>query len=65
VAAQAVLSGSFVNEVVARVQHDVFDYLDAPVARIGAQNGISPSGEPGASVPARRRRHRGRRAGLL
>ena len=45
VAAQAVLSGSFVNEVVARVQGEVFDYLDAPVARIGAQNGISPQAE--------------------
>ncbi len=45
VASQAVLSGSFVNEVVARIQNDVFDYLDAPVARIGAQNGISPQAE--------------------
>lgn len=45
VAAQAVLSGSFVNEIVARIQHDVFDYLDAPVARIGALNGISPQAE--------------------
>jgi pyruvate/2-oxoglutarate/acetoin dehydrogenase E1 component len=47
VAAQAVLSGSFVNEVVARIQHDVFDYLDAPVARIGALNGISPQAAKG------------------
>jgi pyruvate dehydrogenase E1 component beta subunit len=45
VASQAVLSGSFVNEVVARIQGEVFDYLDAPVARIGAQNGISPQAE--------------------
>ena len=45
VAAQAVLSGSFVNEIVARIQQDVFDYLDAPVARIGALNGISPQAE--------------------
>jgi 2-oxoisovalerate dehydrogenase E1 component len=45
VAAQAVLGGSFVNEIVARVQSEAFDYLDAPVARIGAQNGISPQAE--------------------
>jgi 2-oxoisovalerate dehydrogenase E1 component len=45
VASQAVLGGSFVNEVAARVQQDVFDYLDAPVARIGAMNCISPQAE--------------------
>ena len=45
VASQAVLMGSFVNEVVARIQAEVFDYLDAPVARIGAQAGISPQAE--------------------
>jgi len=45
VAAQAVLIGSFVNEIVARIQMEVFDYLDAPVGRIGAANGISPQAE--------------------
>ena len=45
VAAQAVLSGSYVNEVVARVVAEAFDDLDAPVARIGAANGISPQAE--------------------
>jgi 2-oxoisovalerate dehydrogenase E1 component len=45
VAAQAVLGGSFVNEVVARIQQDAFDWLDAPIGRIGAQNGISPQAE--------------------
>ena len=45
VASQAVLGGSFVNEVVARVQLEVFDHLDAPVARVGAANGISPQAE--------------------
>jgi len=45
VAAQAVLSGSYVNEVVARVVYEAFDDLDAPVARIGAANGISPQAE--------------------
>ena len=32
-------------EIVARVVEHAFDYLDAPVARIGAQNGISPQAE--------------------
>jgi pyruvate/2-oxoglutarate/acetoin dehydrogenase E1 component len=45
VASQAILIGSFVNEIVARVQEEAFDYLDAPVARIGAANGISPQAE--------------------
>ena len=45
VASQAVLIGSFVNEIVARIQAEVFDYLDAPVGRIGAANGISPQAE--------------------
>lgn len=42
VASQAILVGSFVNEIVARIQHDAFDDLDGPVGRIGAANGISP-----------------------
>ncbi len=45
VAAQAVLIGSFVNEIVARIQQEAFDYLDGPVGRIGAANGISPQAE--------------------
>ncbi len=45
VAAQAVLIGSYVNEIVARIQLEAFDDLDAPVGRIGAANGISPQAE--------------------
>jgi 2-oxoisovalerate dehydrogenase E1 component len=45
VAAQAVLIGSYVNEIVARVQAEAFDDLDGPVGRIGAANGISPQAE--------------------
>ncbi len=45
VASQAVLIGSFVNEIVARIQSEAFDDLDAPVGRIGAANGISPQAE--------------------
>ena len=44
-ASQAVLIGSFVNEIVARIQQEAFDYLDAPVGRVGAANGISPQAE--------------------
>ena len=45
VASQAVLMGSFVNEVVARIQSEAFDHLDGPVGRVGAANGISPQAE--------------------
>jgi len=45
VASQAVLVGSFVNEIVARVQAEAFDDLDGPVGRIGAANGISPQAQ--------------------
>ena len=45
VASQAVLVGSYVNEIVARVMTEAFDDLDAPVARVGARNGISPQAE--------------------
>ena len=57
-------SGSFVNEIVARIQLEAFDYLDGPVGRIGAANGISPQAEglERAFLPGRRRR-RPRRPG--
>ena len=45
VASQAVLIGSYVNEIVARIQLEAFDDLDGPVGRIGAANGISPQAE--------------------
>lgn len=45
VASQAVLVGSYVNEVVARLVEEAFDDLDAPIARVGAKNGISPQAE--------------------
>jgi 2-oxoisovalerate dehydrogenase E1 component len=45
VASQAILIGSYVNEIVARIQLEAFDYLDAPVGRVGAANGISPQAE--------------------
>jgi pyruvate/2-oxoglutarate/acetoin dehydrogenase E1 component len=45
VASQAILIGSFVNEIVARIQLEAFDDLDGPIGRIGAANGISPQAE--------------------
>ena len=45
VASQAVLVGSFVNEIVARIQSEAFDFLDGPVGRVGAVAGISPQAE--------------------
>ena len=45
VASQAILVGSYVNEIVARIVEEAFDDLDAPVARIGARNGISPQAQ--------------------
>ena len=42
VASQATRTGSYTGEVAAQVQERAFDYLDAPVGRIGALDGISP-----------------------
>ena len=42
VVSQAVSMGSFTGEIASTIQHRVFDFLDAPVVRVGAQNGIAP-----------------------
>ena len=42
VASQAVNFGSFTGEVAANIARDAFDYLDAPVVRVGAKDGIAP-----------------------
>jgi pyruvate/2-oxoglutarate/acetoin dehydrogenase E1 component len=34
--------GSFTGEIASTIQDLAFDYLDAPVKRVGAKNGISP-----------------------
>jgi pyruvate/2-oxoglutarate/acetoin dehydrogenase E1 component len=39
---QCVDIGSFTGEIVSQVTANCFDYLDAPVLKIGAQNGIAP-----------------------
>jgi pyruvate/2-oxoglutarate/acetoin dehydrogenase E1 component len=42
VASQAIDIGSFTGEIASRIMMDAFDYLDAPVMRVGAKNGIAP-----------------------
>ena len=42
VVSQACKTGSFTGEVASQVQEAAFDYLDAPVVRLGAADAISP-----------------------
>jgi len=42
VASQAVHIGSYTGEIASTIQELAFDYLDAPVKRVGAKNGIAP-----------------------
>ncbi len=42
VMSQAVDVGSYTGNIAARIMEEGFDYLDAPVLRVGAQNGIAP-----------------------
>jgi 2-oxoisovalerate dehydrogenase E1 component len=45
VACQACRTGSFTAEVASRIQEEAFDFLDAPIARIGSADAISPQSE--------------------
>jgi len=45
VACQACRTGSYTAEVAAQIQEQAFDYLDAPVVRIGSADAISPQSE--------------------
>ncbi|MDP6484928.1 MAG: transketolase C-terminal domain-containing protein, partial [Nitrospinota bacterium] len=42
VASQCVSIGSFTGEIASQIMAKAFDYLDAPVLRVGAANGIAP-----------------------
>ncbi|NQT93964.1 MAG: pyruvate dehydrogenase [Lentisphaerae bacterium] len=42
VASQCVSIGSFTGEIASTIMEKAFDYLDAPVVRVGAANGIAP-----------------------
>jgi pyruvate/2-oxoglutarate/acetoin dehydrogenase E1 component len=42
VASQAIDIGSYTGEIASRIMEKAFDYLDAPVLRVGAKNGIAP-----------------------
>jgi 2-oxoisovalerate dehydrogenase E1 component len=45
VASHSVDIGSYTGEIASRVAQEAFDYLDAPILRVGAANGISPQSE--------------------
>ena len=62
VASQAIHIGSYTGEIASTIQDEAFDYLDAPVKRVGAKNGIAPQvAHPRSGVPAERQRHPRRR----
>ena len=42
VASHAINIGSFTGEIASRVSAEAFDYLDAPVLRVGSKDGIAP-----------------------
>lgn len=42
VVSQAIHIGSFTGEIASTIMAEAFDYLDAPVLRVGAKNGIAP-----------------------
>ena len=42
VTSQSCITGSYTGEVAAQIQDKAFDYLDAPIVRIGAADAVSP-----------------------
>ena len=45
IASQACQTGSYTGEVAWQVENTAFDYLDAPLARVGSSDAISPQSE--------------------
>ncbi|MHB1337174.1 MAG: transketolase C-terminal domain-containing protein, partial [Candidatus Humimicrobiaceae bacterium] len=43
VTSQEITQGSFAAEIITQIQEKAFDYLDAPILRLCAPNGIPPS----------------------
>jgi len=42
VVSQCVTTGSFMGEIISLIQENIFDYLDAPIMRVGAKDGVAP-----------------------
>ena len=57
VASQAIHIGSYTGEIASTISDAIFDYLDAPVKRVGAKNGIAPQSHilEAAFLPERQR----------
>jgi len=45
VTSQEVSQGAFVGEIITQIQENAFDWLDAPIMRLGAINSIPPSAQ--------------------
>lgn len=45
VTSQEVIQGGFCAEIITQIQENCFDWLDAPILRLGAPNGIPPSAQ--------------------
>ena len=45
VTSQEVTQSGFASEIITQIQESCFDWLDAPIQRLGAPNGIPPSAE--------------------
>ncbi len=45
ITSQEVSQGGFMSEIATQIQENVFDYLDAPIQRLGAPNCIPPSSQ--------------------
>jgi pyruvate/2-oxoglutarate/acetoin dehydrogenase E1 component len=45
VTSQEVEQSGFMSEIITQIQETVFDWLDAPIQRLGAPNGIPPSAQ--------------------
>jgi 2-oxoisovalerate dehydrogenase E1 component len=45
VVSQAIHIGSYTGEIASTLMEEAFDYLDAPIIRVGAKNGIAPQAE--------------------